>query len=148
MYELKLYNFLEKQYFALIRDGILQLEANWNENPKPIKMKFFDKKFYSIMTAQFCSGCTEVHAPKTNRGTQKMILDFFVICRKYIKDLREYFCSHGYEGDLILNAPDELSHEAAKNCKMDMTVFLFRLSSKLPLKKQYKLLKVKGYFSN
>lgn len=147
MYELRLYNFLEKQYFALIKDGILQLEANWNENPKSIKMKSFDQKFYSLLIAQFYSGCTEIYTPEVNRETQKMIFDFFMICQKYVKDLREYFSSHGYGEDLVLNAPNELSYEAAENCKMDMTAFLFRLSSKIPLKKQYTLLKLKGYFS-
>lgn len=95
MYELRLYNFLEKQYFALIKDGILQLEANWNEDPKPIKMKSYDYEFYSLMTIQFCNGRTEIHASEPNRGSQKMILDFFMICQKYVKDLREYFSSHG-----------------------------------------------------
>lgn len=140
MYELKLYGFLEKQYFALIKEGLLQLEINWDAKPKPIKMKSCDYKFYSLMIAQYCGGCTKIYAPKTKSGTQKMILDFFRICQKYEEDLEEYYRSHGY-ATLFTDAPDDVRHEAAEESKMSMLAFRFRLTSNLPVKSQYKLLK-------
>lgn len=81
MYELKLYDFLQNQYSDMIKEGLLRLETNWDTKPKTIKMKSRNHKFYSVMIAQFCGGCTEIYVGETKLGTQKMILDFFKSAR-------------------------------------------------------------------
>ncbi len=147
MYELKVFRFLEEQYQALIKQGLIQLECNWAENP--IKMKGDDKKVYTILVKRYISTteADELYEPEIKTGVQKMILDFFVICREYWVDLAKYYETHFFaehRDATLLNIPDEVRHEAAQACRMDRYEFICRLSSKLPLKKHYKLLKLEG----
>lgn len=153
MYELKLFNYLEEQYNSLIREGVLQLDVNW-ELHKPSFMRKKDKKYYEILLKELISGFLtspeEIDTTLTgNSITQNLIKKFFIEFFEYPERVAVYYKENyfdknpGSEKD-PLNVPDEIRHNAAMQCRL--TGLRFRMTRHFPLRKRYKFLKLKGEF--
>lgn len=153
MYELKLYNYLEEQYHTLIREGVLQLDVNW-EMHKPIFMKRKDKMFYETLLKELISGSLinseEIEVTPTNGSiSQVLIKKFFVEFFEYPNRVANYYKVNyfnknpGSEKD-PLNVPDEIRYNAAIWCSL--SGLQFKMSRHFPLRKRHKFLKLKGEF--
>ena len=114
MYELKLFNYLEGQYNSLIRDGILQLDVNW-ELHKPFFMKKEDKMFYEILLKELMSGSLikskEIDITLTNSTSQILIKKFFIEFFEYPERVARYYKENYFDKCLQLLVLNEL-----KNC--------------------------------
>ena len=153
MYELKLFNYLEEQYNSLIRDGVLQLDVNW-ELHKPSFMKRKDKMFYEILLKELVSGSLishkEIEATPTNCSISRVLIKkFFIEFFEYPERVAVYYKENyfdknpGSEKD-PLNVPDEIRYNAAMWCRL--TGLRFKMTRHFPLRKRYKFLKLKGEF--
>ncbi len=153
MYELKLYNYLEEQYNSLIREGVLQLDANW-ELHKPSFMRGKDKMLYETLLKELVSGSVsnyeEIEATPTNGSTsQVLIKKFFIEFFEYPNRVAAYYKENYFDKNPgsekePLKIPNEIRHDAAIWCRL--SGLLFRMSRHFPLKKRYKFLKLKGEF--
>lgn len=152
MYELKLYNYLEGQYNSLIRDGILQLDVNW-ELHKPSFMKKEDKMFYEILLKELMSGSLikskEIDITPINSNSQILIKKFFIEFFEYPERVARYYKENYFDKNPDsekepLKIPNEIRHNAAVWCRLPG--LQFKMSRHFPLRKRYKFLKLKGEF--
>lgn len=153
MYELKLFNYLEEQYNTLIREGLLQLDVNW-ELHKPSFMRRKDKMFYEILLKELVSGSLisykEIEATPTNCSiSQVLIKKFFIEFFEYTGRVADYYKENYFDKTPgseknPLNVPDEIRYNAAIWCSL--SGLQFSMSRHFPLRKRYKFLKLKGEF--
>lgn len=153
MYELKLYNYLEEQYNSLIREGVLQLDVNW-ELHKPSFMRRKDKMLYETLLKELVSGSVsnyeEIEATPTNGSTsQVLIKKFFIEFFEYPNRVADYYKENYFDKNPgsekePLKIPNEIRHDAAIWCRL--SGLRFKMSRHFPLKKRYKFLKLKGEF--
>lgn len=153
MYELKLFNYLEEQYNSLIREGVLQLDVNW-ELHKPSFMRRKDKMLYEILLKELVSGLVinygEIEATSTgDSASQVLIKKFFIEYFEYPNRVADYYKENYFDKNPgaekePLKIPNEIRHDAAVWCRLSGPQF--KMSRHFPLKKRYKFLKLKGEF--
>lgn len=150
MYELKLFNYLEEQYNTLIREGVLQLDVNW-ELHKPFFMRRKDKKYYEILLKEFIdSDMSTVNfedLPAEVSDSRTMIKKFFLEFLNYTRRVAEFYKDHWFKDHPNadpLSVPSEILNEAAMVCRL--VGLPYEMSRHFNYLKRYKFLKLKGKF--
>lgn len=148
MYEVVVYNWLEQQYMDLLEKGMLELKANWFNNPPKFLFKK-DRKLYETLLGMLteCYWQVEpndlVSTPFLN-STQRMFVNFATVVLDYANE-----CGRLTAGlDPQKEEDNKKAGEIISNLRLSRAALKYKLTRGFSIKKRWKFLNHFGMFEN